>query len=60
MKLNYQKTKFIVFNPCRTKDFLPKFTMDGHDLEAVDEIRLLGIILQSDMRWIYNTENIVC
>ena len=60
MKLNYQKTKFIVFNPCRTKDFLPEFTIDGHDLEAVDEIRLLGIILRSDMRWTSNTENMIC
>ena len=57
MKLNYDKTKLIIFNPCRTKDFMPEIALDGHEIEVVDEIRLLGIILRSDMKWVSNTLN---
>ena len=59
MKLNYSKTKIIVFNPCRNIDFMPEVTIDNHELEVVDEIRLLGLILRSDMRWISNTNNMI-
>ena len=52
MTLNFKKTKLITFNPCRTIDFMPEITIDGSTLEVVDEIRLLGTILRSDMKWI--------
>ena len=51
MKLNYNKTKIIVFNPCRNIDFMPEMTIDDHELEVVDEIRLLGLIIRSNMKW---------
>ena len=41
MKINYDKTKVIVFNPCTKKDFLPNISIDENELEVVDEIRLL-------------------
>ena len=59
MKLNFKKTKLITFNPCRTIDFMPEISIDGNELEVVDEIRLLGIILRSDMKWISNTKNMI-
>ena len=59
MKLNYKKTKIIVFNPCRNIDFMPEIYMEDNHLEVVDEIRLLGLILRSDMKWTSNTKNIV-
>ena len=59
MKLNYNKTKIIVFNPCRNIDFMPEMTIDDHELEVVDEIRLLGLIIRSDMKWISNTKNMI-
>ena len=55
MKLNYNKTKIIVFNPCRNIDFMPEMTIDDHELEVVDKIRLLGLIIRSDMKWTSNT-----
>ena len=57
MKLNFKKTKLITFNPCRTKDFMPEISLDGNEIEVVDEIRLLGIILRSDMKWIEAEED---
>ena len=32
-------------------DFSTDFTIDNHDLEVVDEIRLLGLISRSDLKW---------
>ena len=49
----------MLFNPCTTKDFMPDLRLDGTELEVVDSIRLLGIIVQSDMKWKSNTENLV-
>ena len=48
MKINYKKTKVIVFNPCTSIDFMPELTLDNNELEVVDEIRLLGLILRSE------------
>ena len=59
MKINYKKTKVIVFNPCTSIDFMPELTLDNNELEAVDEISLLGLILRSDMKRMSNTENMV-
>jgi hypothetical protein len=59
MRLNYKKTKFILFNPCVSKDFLPNFEVEGHEIEHVDEVRLLGLVLRSDLSWCSNTESIV-
>jgi hypothetical protein len=59
MQINYKKTKLMVFNPCTSIDFMPEFTLNGHELEVVDEIRLLGIIIRSDMKWTSNTDDMV-
>ena len=57
MRLNYKKTKVMLFNPCRKIDFMPELRIDDHELEVVDEIRLLGLVIRSDMSWISNTAN---
>ena len=57
--VNYNKTKLIVFNPCKKRDFMPEITLNGHELEVVEEIRLLGITLRSDMKWTSNTQQMV-
>ena len=35
MKLNYKKTKFMLFNPCSSKDFMPTLEINGHEIEDV-------------------------
>ena len=38
--------------------FMPKITIDGVNyLEVVEELKLLGIVFQTDMRWQANTAN---
>ena len=59
MQINYKKTKVMIFNPCTSIDFMPELSVENHDLEVVDEMRLLGLIIRSDMKWMANTENMV-
>ena len=59
MKLNYKKTKLMLFNPCWSVDFMPEIELDNNQLELVEEMRLLGMIIQSDMKWTANTDHIV-
>ena len=49
MKLNMKKTKFMLFNPTINYDFVPDLSLEGVDLETMDEIRLLGLIVRSDL-----------
>ena len=59
MKINQSKSKVILFNTSRKFDFMPEISFDGkNNLEVVEEIKLLGIIFQSNMRWKSNTANL--
>ena len=49
----------MVFNPPSRKiDFLPNKKLGDYQLEVVDEFKLLGVIVRSDMTWMSNTGNI--
>ena len=45
MKLNTKKTKFMLFNNCKTIDFLPSMELEGNDIELVEEMKILGVVL---------------
>ena len=52
MKINCKKTKAILFNSSRNNDFLPKLTIENNqELEVVEELKLLGVIITSDLKW---------
>ena len=56
MRLNQDKTKVILFNNAVKYDFQPTLTMDdGNQLEVVEEMRLLGVQVRSDLSWKSNT-----
>ena len=55
MKINYKKTKTMLFNPCTSLDFMPNLDLGGHELELVEEMKLLGLMITSDMKWAANT-----
>ena len=59
MIINKKKTKVMVFNPCSSLDFMPDVKLDSHQLEVVEEIKLLGVSLRSDLKWNSNTQMIV-
>ena len=59
MMINKKKTKMMLFNPCRKWDFMPDFTLEDQEINLVEEMKLLGVVIQSDMKWTSNTEAIV-
>ena len=59
MKLNLKKTKFMLFNQCRSLDFMPTLTLEGNEIEVVEEMKILGVIITSDMKFSKNSEYII-
>ena len=57
MKINFPKTKLMVFNPSHTKDFLTQFEVEGTPIELVEHTKLL--IVSSNLSWSANSEYIV-
>ena len=59
MKLNLKKTKFMLFNTCSSIDFHPTLEIENCDIELAEEMRLLGVIITSDLKFHRNTDYIV-
>ena len=59
MKINFKKTKLMIFNTGRVMDFMPDLQVNGHDIEVAEEMKILGLIIRSDMKWSSNSEHIV-
>ena len=59
MKINIKKTKLMIFNNGRNMDFMPDMKLEGNQIEVVEEMRILGLIIRSDMKWSSNSEHIV-
>ena len=59
IKLNYKKTKLIVFNPGLKRDFFPRFSFNESELQVVDESKLLGVIIRNDLSWSSHTSDII-
>ena len=59
MKLNSRKTKCMIFNPSRKKQFTTNLKLQGEIIEIVDHYKSLGIILSNDLKWDLNTNKIV-
>ena len=59
MKVNSEKSKVMLFNSARKYDFKPKLSLDpGVNLKIVESTTLLGIIIQSNLKWNLNTDYI--
>ena len=56
MKINQEKSKVMLFNTSYKNDFKPELTIDGVLLEVVDKMKLLGVIITSDLKWKENTD----
>ena len=59
MRINLDKSKIMLFNPCKAIDFMPKIELDGCELDLVEQIKLLGIVIRSDLKWSDNTDYMV-
>ena len=59
MKINSKKSKVILFNKSRNWDFPPEVGFsDKQNLEVVSDMKLVGVIITSDLRWGKNTQYI--
>ena len=56
MKINKKKTIAMLFNTATKKDFFPNLKLDNDTVELVEEMKLLGVHITSDMKWNKNTE----
>ena len=58
MKINIAKTKVMLFNPGKKFDFQPDLNIEGVKLEVVEKMKLLGVVISSDLKWDENTNHI--
>ena len=59
MQINCKKTKVMLFNSAKKYDFQPQILAeDGNFLDTVEEFKLLGVKVTSDLRWHANTQYI--
>ena len=59
MKINKKKTKITLFNQATKYDFMPEIKLDDGELaEVVEEFKLLGVFITSDLKWHKNTKYI--
>ena len=58
MKINEAKTKIMLFNCSTKRDFHPEIQLEGKKLEVVQQMKLLGVVITSDLKWHENTKHI--
>ena len=60
MAINQAKTKVMIFNMTRMLQFPPELSLAENEiLEVVEEAKVLGVILSSDLKWTKNTDYII-
>ena len=59
MILNQKKTKNIIFNFTKNHKFTTRLNVNDENIEAVQEVKLLGTIVTHDLKWERNTAAIV-
>ena len=56
MKMNEKKSNIMIFNKSKKYDFPPEFAFsNGVNLDCIEEMKLLGITLNTSLRWASNT-----
>ena len=59
MVLNEEKTKTMTFNFTKKKQFSTELKLNGKVIETVKDMKLLGTIITSDLKWSKNTKYLV-
>jgi hypothetical protein len=49
----------MMFNNCKSIDFLPAFSIDGHEIGLVEEMKILGVVITSDLKFSAYTKYMV-
>ena len=56
MKLNCEKTKYMIFNPSKKYQFNTRLKLEGKNLQQVHQTKLLGVVIRDDFSFKSNTE----
>ena len=59
MKLNTDKTNYMVINFSKTHQFTTRFEIEGQVLQKMEQTRLLGVLIDSQLSWQANTTHLV-
>ena len=59
MKLNTDKSKIMIFNFTHNHQFTTRVNIDDVKLEVIDNTKLLGTHITSDLKWDLNTKNLI-
>ena len=60
MSVNQKKTKFLLFSKMKTFDFTPEMQLvKNENIEVVEEMKIVGFMLRSDLKTISNTIYII-
>ena len=59
MRLNCDKTKYMIFNFCHSAQFHTRIHLNNTLLDQVKETRLLGVTISDDLTWHSNTNKLV-
>ena len=58
MQINEKKTKTTIFNFTNNYQFTTRLQLNQQNIEVVREQKLLGTIIQNDLKWDSNTSNL--
>ena len=59
MKLNEKKTTNMIFNFSKDHQFTTEIELKNEKIETLNQTKLLGVIITSNLKWHENTKNIV-
>ena len=59
MLINQMKSKTMIFNFTQKYQFTTRLQLSGQSLEVIPETKLLGVIIQDDLKWNANIANLV-
>ena len=60
MVINETKTKVMIFNQANSIDIHPTVKLDQNKiLKVVNKMKLLGVMIRSDIKWHSNTKNLI-
>ena len=59
MELNIDKTKAMIFNFSKDKQFTVSLEINNKQISIVDNVKLLGTHITTDLKWELNTQQIV-
>ena len=59
MLINEKKTKTLIFNFTDKYQFTTRLSLKNGKVEVIENTKLLGTIVQTDLKWDLNTANIV-